>query len=377
MPFELYRGGSDVSAKEILILSPLVEALKNSFASSPETCCLFVGYECAGRQIDATLIRRDALINLEIKNYVAERLVADAQGNLIRFPQQDKIGDDGGLNPIAQVSQQNFALKNFIAEHQQKIFRIKEPLTSNDFDVCGFVVLRQLGGSDTSALASKSSFLKISDKDKIFTNSNSYSGRDYRDKEKKLQLPEDFGKMLASLLGLSPVSELVTRDSDFGIEGDLAIKKYIGGWNARIVSDVYVHRLTTEEKLLQPKNHLIVGAPGVGKSAMVETVIVEYLQKEPPSGMVFVLPVLLRLIGHEVILEKIAGETGQRKNSAKSLEAGDFWIIFDGLDEMTDFRSNLPNITDFIRGSARIASPSVSEEMFSMPTNIQRNLEGW
>lgn len=351
MSFNLFRGGSKVSSGELQILTPLINTLKETFQSLNEEYALFVGYSCNERQFDATLIKPNAIINIEIKNYAAFKLVVDNQLNLRRYPQQDKIGEERPESPLTQLSQQNFVLKNFILKNQESLFDSSGSRFLKNIDICGVVALRELGYFDGTNLSSRSTFLKVTDKEKLFSVCMAYSGRDVIDSSQELSLPESFASKLASILNLHQEDSL-DANVDFAEEKDLtALKKFMKGISKSSTPTYYVNRINIENELLHQKNNLVlIGAPGSGKSTLVNVMHIYETRRNPSDRFISIISCILHLIGNENILEKLSLEIGISESYCRErLEAGEFRIVFDGVDEMINPRENINKILDFIK----------------------------
>lgn len=354
MPFKIYKGGSNISEGEREILSSLAEMLANQYNDSSEFCYLFVGFDC-GRQIDALLIKSNAIINIEIKDYSGERVISTAQGDLIVEPQQARLSKGRGENPFEQVRQENYAVKNFIFDNQSELFGGKAIATTNDIDVCGYIVLRKIKRVDLSSLSSKKAYFKVTDVDKFQKEISTYRGRDFVKKELSMNLGEDFVKRLAALLDLAPITIEEFSKNIVDDEFDKSLPRYFREIAEKYKpSKEYIDRQSLEGALLNDQNHILTGAPGAGKSWLLRRMVAAHAETALCNNSFEKIPCFLEMLrdGDGDYIEKIALTLMDVPDPDKikgKLKSGRFWIVFDGVDEMKDFRANLPRVIDFIK----------------------------
>ncbi len=348
MPLFLYKGGSTLHQSEQEILSIIIKDLKERYDHSDEFCFLFVGYTCNSKQFDATLIKSDAIINVEVKNFTGHKIIVSIQGDLIEEARQRRLGQDRDKYPITQVENQNHAIKNFIFEHQTELCGGKVVSTTNEIDVCGCVLLRKISEINSSALGNKSNFLRVTDCDKFWKDVSTYKGREFGRRNLPLNLDEDFVKELAKLLDLKQIKDLnvvVGVDTEF----ELKIRDYLYGINFEVD---YVDRPEIENQLLAEKNILAIGAPGAGKSTTLKKLIKDYAQQELGKSQFTRIPCLLkmgRVIPNELSKE-ITRELGLSEEQVEQkLNEGLFWIVFDAVDEMQNFQEKFRHLINFVK----------------------------
>jgi GTPase SAR1 family protein len=351
MAFKIYKGGSELSNKEREILSSLSKVLSMKYSNSLDFCYLFAGFQCGDRQIDALLVKSNAIINIEVKDYSGEKAIATPQGDLVIEPQQERLGRGRGENPFEQVRQQNFTIKNFIFDHQPELFGGKAITTTNEIDVCGFIVLRKIKQVDLSALGSKKSFFRITDSEKVGKDISAYQGRDFVKRNLPMDLDQGFAEKLAHLLDLKEVDELYFSRKVY-IELEEKLGEYLSNLIETFCNSNYLHRPELEKELLYEKNIVVTGSPGAGKTSLLKAIVRhranQLIQKKTQEK----LPCFLNLHGDETILEEIQSNfRGALKidEIEECLLEGKFWIIFDGVDEMPKFKLNFPKVKSFIK----------------------------
>ena len=352
MPLTIYQSRSTPRQSELEILSIIIKDLKERYDNSNEFCYLFVDYECPSkaesRQIDATLIKRDAIINIEIKDASAHKVVVTPQLDLIEKPREKRLFDERGGTPLNQIKDQNFAIKNFIFEKREELFDEPSNVKTDHIDVCGVLVLRKIKEVDTRNLGSKNSFFRVTDAEKFKNAILDYHGWDFVKRDQWMSLDTGFVENLAKLLDLKQVKDLnVVEHID--TEFELRIRDYLYGIKFNVD---YVDRPNIENKLLAEKNILAIGAPGAGKSTTLNKIVRDCAKQELDKRQFTRIPCLLkmgRVIPNE-LLKEIAREIGLTDEQVvQKLNEGLFWIVFDAVDEMQNFQENFHHVINFVK----------------------------
>lgn len=111
----------------------------------------------------------------------------------------------------------------------------------------------------------------------------------------------------------------------------------------------YVERPDLQTVLCEKKNVILIGAPGSGKSRLLRECQARTARGILDGSQGSPIPCFLNLAGGEDIVSKIVSDTGQTEQVIQGiLEAGEFWIAFDGVDEMVRFEETFSGIVDFI-----------------------------
>jgi len=112
----------------------------------------------------------------------------------------------------------------------------------------------------------------------------------------------------------------------------------------------YVHRLKIEDKLLDDADILLIGRPGAGKSTTLRALVREHAKGALEQPTYHRVPCILQIVGDDNIIQKVAGELQAPEHQVRrQLERGAFWILFDGVDELVEFKRNFPRIVDFVK----------------------------
>jgi len=355
MSFYLYRGGSSVTKSEGEILTAIIDKLENRYSDSKDFCYLFVGYVCNGRQIDATLIRSDSIINIEVKDYSGEKAVADRQGNITILPNKILVNRERGENPFEQVRQQNFAIKNFIYEKRNDLSKSlpsQRIASSDNVDVCGFIVFRSVGSFDVEQIHhSTRTYLRVADSETFMTGSDRYHGRDFFNQSAPMQLDEQFPRKLAELLALDSVDDISEPDTIIPPATQAAIRIHLERTARSFSLDKYVNRIGLQESLLKETNLFVVGSPGSGKTTLLEMMVSQLASRQLAENRFYPIPCFVTLVDGKDIEQKVADESGLQdaEVARQLLREGKFRIVFDGVDEMVRIKENFPGLSDFLR----------------------------
>jgi hypothetical protein len=362
MALHIYKGGSILHHSEIDMLNSLINTLRKQYDGSNQFCYLFIGYQCLDRQVDATIIKQDAILNIELKDYTVEKTIVGPQGDFILFPKKNirKIE-----NPIEQVRQQNYAIKNLVHNNQGKLFGGRIISSASELDVCGCIVLRYVKHTNTEALGKQKAFLKVADLNTISEIIQEYKGRDILDKQSILRLDERFAKGLSEILNLEEVEAI----NNIAIQNDENdIRLYLSNISFNLLN--YVYRPDLEKQLLKDRSVIVVGSPGAGKSTTVEMIVYHHATEELRRETIKKIPYLLKLSDNHDILDGITSEIGISEEHTKELlEAGRFFIILDGVDEMVDYKKNWPRLVQF---ATRF---SQNQFIFTIRRDVYNNLD--
>ena len=346
MSFQLYKGRAGANYRQRELLLPIIKRLEEQYNSINDFCVLCTEFFCNGIEFDALLIRSNAIIGIEIKDYHAESVVVKPQGDVYLMPQGVFVNDQRTQNPFQQIRSQNHALQNFIKKHSQFIFqkRISSPRPA--IDICGYLVLNHFDNLDLSGMdKSVTAYYRITDIQKAIGHFKQYRGRSFeRSENNELLIMEADARRLSELLELQRIdfNEFERNmDSSFHF-----VRDYFDQLEKEVVFEpMFSNRFPTHDNLLT-KNHLVVGAPGSGKSTSLKFGIHTFLK----SGKRYPIPCLISLLGKENIVDKIASTLrfSDRTKIEQMLKNGDFWILVDGLDEMPYLQEGLNGLKDFI-----------------------------
>ena len=346
MSFQLYKGRAGANYRQRELLLPIIKRLEEQYNSINDFCVLCTEFFCNGIEFDALLIRSNAIIGIEIKDYHAESVVVKPQGDVYLMPQGVFVNDQRTQNPFQQIRSQNHALQNFIKKHSQFIFqkRISSPRPA--IDICGYLVLNHFDNLDLSEMdKSVTAYYRITDIQKAIGHFKQYRGRSFEQSENnELLIMEADARRLSELLELQRIdfNEFERNmDSTFHF-----VRDYFDQLEKEVAFEpMFSNRFPTHDNLLT-KNHLVVGAPGSGKSTSLKFGIHSFLK----SGKRYPIPCLFSLLGKENIVDKIASTIrfSDRTKIEQMLKNGDFWILVDGLDEMPYLQEGLNSLKDFI-----------------------------
>ena len=135
MPFHAYLPSGFVHSHENRMFEKMVEVLEAGFASSPQNVYLVGNVMFDDKEIDAVLLKPDALFVIDLKNY----------GGMIHFSENtewfaDEVEVKGGShgNPYRQIRTNKFALLNFLQRNGHRI--LPPPETSQYWHICGLVL---------------------------------------------------------------------------------------------------------------------------------------------------------------------------------------------------------------------------------------------
>lgn len=350
MVIRLFRGGSKLDKNEIKMLNEIYSHIKNMMSDIEEILYCFIGFDCHNpvnntkSQIDALLIKRNAIINVEIKNINVHSLFIDKQGRLYDKHRKDYVHGERKLSSVAQVERQNQAIQSFIFHYHEDLGYkfIKSP---NDIHVGGFLVLNQLSQVQIDG---RRHYLRVIDKSSFVIEMEKYYGKDFNDKNKIMDLHPEFGKKLAGLLDLEEIDEHGLFNVSTLKDHDNKVSKYLAELAHQCFDINYVNRLKEEEKVLNNFNTIITGAPGSGKSSLVKYIV--YNQARNHENSKNNVPCLINLNAATNIEKRFYGLLSKISKSYVNelLENGRLWIFFDGVDEMVNFRENLSSLIDFI-----------------------------
>ncbi|MBI5476712.1 MAG: NERD domain-containing protein [Ignavibacteriales bacterium] len=352
MPFNIYKGGSNITEGERDILSSLAKILDNQYKDSSEFCYLFVGLYCE-RQIDAILIKKDGIINIELKNYKVQQLQVTDTGDVIILPHKKRLHEGRSETPFAQVQDQNYKIKNRIFKKQEKLFGAEILSSSDDIDVCGFLVIGDIGADMLPRIPRRYyPFFRIVDTKRYMTEMVQYKGRDpVKKHELPLNLDENFAKCFAEELNLTPITNFDSIVNDQLQWLKDTITKHAGNIIQQFKEPNYIHRPEIENQLLNSDRCVLSGSPGSGKTSMVRAIIYNESKMIALKSFEYSrIPIFISLRGYEDIISVVANilkETDESKIKYL-LQNGKCWIFFDGLDEMTDFAINYKQVIDFI-----------------------------
>ena len=342
MPLYLYLSSVPQHDHEKKSILSFVEKLRQQYDHSDSFCYLFINYLCVGRQIDATLIRENAIIHLEFKAYSAKRVVVTHQGDLLLEPDGKRIGE-GRENPLQQINAQNTSLINFLNKHRLTLFgeHAPNPIRNN---IGGFIILDDYFELCDDALdKSPKRYFQITNLERAIDDLSNY-------KLGNLHIQEQFVINLANLLSIRQVSDIYelfhSHPLSYAADRESYLKTRDDAW---IVKN-YIHRPEIENKLNEETKTLLIGAPGSGKSSLQKMVLLNHAKRLQEESNQTPIPCFLNLVGTENILEQIASELGisDIDEVRKWLRDGQFWIAFDGIDEIVNFRDNFLNIARFI-----------------------------
>ena len=342
MPLYLYLSSVPQHDHEKKSILSFVEKLRQQYDHSDSFCYLFINYQCGGKQIDATLIRENAIIHLEFKAYSAKRVVVTHQGDLLLEPEGKRIGE-GRENPLQQINAQNTSLINFLNKHRLTLFgeHAPNPIRNN---IGGFIILDDYFELCDDALdKSPKRYFQITNLERAIDDLSNY-------KLGNLHIQEQFVINLANLLSIRQVSDIYelfhSHPLSYAADRESYLKTRDDAW---IVKN-YIHRPEIENKLNEETKTLLIGAPGSGKSSLQKMVLLNHAKRMQEEGNQTPIPCFLNLVGTENILERIASELGisDIDEVRKWLRDGQFWIAFDGIDEIVNFRDNFQKIARFI-----------------------------
>jgi len=125
MPLKVYIGEKFSYNHETKIFDSLIKKFKEKYDNSDELIVLIGNYYYNNQEIDATIIKKNAIIVIDFKKY----------GGIIKFSENGKwyAGNEevkGGnkINPFIQLRTNKFALVNFFKNNQSEIIKSKKTL---------------------------------------------------------------------------------------------------------------------------------------------------------------------------------------------------------------------------------------------------------
>ncbi len=346
MSFQIYRGHAEVNYRQRELLLPIIRQLDEQYSSSNDFCFLFTEFFCNSIEFDALLMRNNAIIGIEIKDYRAETVIVKQQGDVYLMPQGVFVNDQRTQNPFQQIKSQNYAFQNFITKHREFIFQKRISTPRPAIDICGYLVLNHFEHLDLAEMdRSATAYYRITDIQKAIRHFRQYRGRSFEQSQNgELLIVEAEARRLSEVLDLKRVdfNEFEQNlDATFQFLGD-----YLDRFEREVaVEQVFRNRFPFYDKLLK-KNHLVVGAPGCGKSTLLKYAVHSFLT----SGKRHPIPCLMSLLGTEHLVDKIAStlRLSDRTRVEKLLKDGDLWILVDGLDEMPYLQEGLNGLKDFV-----------------------------
>lgn len=135
MPFQAYLPFGFTHTHENRMFEQLSNMLAAEFSSSPEPVYLIGNAMFEDKELDAVLLKSDAVFVIEMKNY----------GGMIHFSENtewfaDETEVRGGVhgNPYRQIRANKFALLNFLKENGPRI--LTPPAVSQYWHICGVVL---------------------------------------------------------------------------------------------------------------------------------------------------------------------------------------------------------------------------------------------
>jgi energy-coupling factor transporter ATP-binding protein EcfA2 len=354
MALHLCRGGSGISKSEQEMLTPIVDALRAKYSQSQDFCYLFFGFDCPPRQLDATLIRADAIINIELKDYSGQKAIVDPQGNITILPSRILVNRDRGESPFTQVRAQNNALRNFIFKHQKDLSSFSgssQILNSSNIDVCGFLVFRAISEVESGHLTAQHHYFRVADIQTFLAASQLYRGKDPTDRQKTLMLDEVFVKALADLLSLKPTDTIEEAELPLPPVIQTPIRKHLEKLASFCDAGQLVSRPALERSILSTTNSIVLGAPGSGKTTLLKVIASIVAKEVLANGQLCPIPCFVALGDTGVSIDKVALECGlgDAEVAHQLLRDGKFHLMLDAVDEMTNLKVNLFQLSDFVR----------------------------
>lgn len=114
MTFKAYRAATFSHAHENLAFNQLYDILKNQWASKDEPLHLFGNFYVDGKEIDALIVKRNAVIVIDFKDYGGSLSVSENGRWLIN---NVEVRGGSKANPYQQIRDNKFSLLGYLQRH--------------------------------------------------------------------------------------------------------------------------------------------------------------------------------------------------------------------------------------------------------------------
>jgi len=200
MPVELYIGSEFESVQERESLNVIKHDLEILFGETSDLCVVLVNYIIQGHQVDLTILKKDAIIIVELKDCHLP-FIATENGSW-QCPDGHFVGSADN-NPYRQVRGYRIKWKGFL-EHQKHKFRCLSTITDGRalWQARGFVAISpSLHPGVDNRISSSSWWFRLIGSDELSKHVLSQTNKYFNFSDKELRL-------IPSLLGIKEESEL-------------------------------------------------------------------------------------------------------------------------------------------------------------------------
>lgn len=122
MTVQVYLGREFEHAHEMRALGSFLEAMIDRYASHSEPFCILASYYCSRREIDLTVLKRNAVVLVELKD-CADPVVGTAFGEwrILTEGSAGAVLNYGRANPFQQVRTSRMAWINFLDDNKHRL----------------------------------------------------------------------------------------------------------------------------------------------------------------------------------------------------------------------------------------------------------------
>jgi len=200
MPVELYIGSEFESTQEREALSVIKHGLETLFSETSDLCVVLVNYIIQGRQVDLTILKKDAIIIVELKDCHLP-FVATENGSW-QCPNGHIVGLPDN-NPYHQVRGYRIKWKEFLAQQKYK-FNCLSTITDERalWHTRGFVAISpSLHPEVDNRISSNNWWFRLIGSDELSEHVSSQTNKHFNFSDRELRL-------IPHLLGVKKDSEL-------------------------------------------------------------------------------------------------------------------------------------------------------------------------
>jgi len=210
MSVELWIGLEFDTSHERRVLDQFVGDMNDKFGQRDELYLILANYYIEGRQVDLTVLKRDAIVVIELKE-CSDPFRAVENGDWLTIPDGRQVGT-GGQNPFGQAKDYRFRWMDLLSEKKDEILPSGKAQSMNFSHVSAFVAISPMLHEDTkNDLSSHLPWFRLVGLDELSTAVSQQTSRYLNFSDQELRI------LVADVMNLTPVSI-----SHQGVHGDSA-----------------------------------------------------------------------------------------------------------------------------------------------------------
>ncbi|GIK38329.1 MAG: hypothetical protein BroJett011_21620 [Chloroflexota bacterium] len=402
MPVELWIGQEFKTTHERRAFDQFRKDMEAKFGQSKQLHFILVNYSLDGREIDLTVLKRDAIIVVELKE-CADPIETSENGDWLTIPGNKIIGT-GDQNPYQQAKDYRIKWANFLKRNEGK-FLARAKISTMDFmHTSAFVAISPALPSNTkNNIPAHLPWFRLVGLDKLSQAIGQQTSRslNFSDQElrslvtdilhlKKFDPNISSGMEAINTHWLEYCHTLLTTHRDWTAmppalylspeQMDIAPARvildkeqftevklqFISGFKSTTIkrlarkildsdTDETKDLLTLIDEAHRPV--VLLGSPGLGKSVAMEHLALKYAERYAQNKADYV-PVLIRLRNHSqrrslnylirVTLQS-NGVALSESEAARILQTEKLLLLFDGLDEAPNASDIVPELETFLQ----------------------------